>query len=136
MFTTSNSIPWGERPILTGGIDAGWVANLSNALDHLDAEFVLLFLEDQLLCRPVDTIGLLKVHEAMQAFPEIGAFHVGQGYDTLDNPQLEKEMGHGIGHKVAIESGTRITTAFLPLNVSYIEQAPNTTTANTVMAKT
>ena len=122
IYTTSNSIPWGERPILTGGIDAGWVANLSNALDHLNTEFILLFLEDQLLFRAVDTAELLKVREVMLAFPEIGAFHVGQGDDTLADPEIEKQIGHGVGHKVALESNTRITTAPCLWRTAYLRK--------------
>lgn len=89
--TMSNWIPWGDAPLLVG-TDREWTQNLLKALDHLSEEFVLLFLEDMLLCREVYTDDLLEYMTIMRAFPEIGAFRVGQtGGDMPIDPSQDRE---------------------------------------------
>ncbi len=121
IYTTSNTMPWGERPILTGGLDAGWVANLSNALDHLSEPFVLLWLEDVLLCRPVKTDVCRIAEEILRREYEVGAIRLGQGNETKEKISDFHEDSIGM-QRVVPDSEYRISTSPTLWRVSYLRK--------------
>lgn len=82
--TMSGVKPWGKNPLLTGPEDRGWVGNLTFALDQIDSEFVLMWLDDMILCREVNTFDLELCVIAMQNYPMCGAIRVGQGSEEVE----------------------------------------------------
>src|SRR3990167_5930669 len=83
VFTLSNFIPWGEQPVLVGE-DKGWCRNCLLALDLVNAEYVMLWLDDMLLCEPVQTPYLLASLDALKANPNLAAVRVGPGPETYE----------------------------------------------------
>lgn len=76
--TVSDSIPWGDNPIVVPE-DLGWSANLRFALTKISEEFVVMFLEDMLITRQVNSGDLQLASDAIQSHPEVGAIRIGQG---------------------------------------------------------
>jgi len=121
IYTTSGTKPWGENPITTGE-DRGWVANLKAALDKIDAEFVLLMLEDVLLCREVDT-ARVKIAETAIAWlgNDISAIRLGQGNDETTGYFVNAGLAAKF-RPVSLDSEYRISTSPTLWRVSYLRQ--------------
>lgn len=84
VFTTSEKIPWGERPVMTGE-NRGWCRNLENVLDQIDAKIVLLTQEDLLFCAPVNTYLVELALAKMQLTQIVPAqIILGPGPQTID----------------------------------------------------
>lgn len=81
--TTSETQPWGSMPLLTER-NYGWVGNMSVILEKADSEFVLLFLDDMLLCEPVRTEECVAALELMKSEKSIGAVRLGPGPETYE----------------------------------------------------
>lgn len=105
LYTMSNRKAWGERPIVVGD-DRGWNCNLRTALDQIKADFVLMFLDDMLLCRPVDTAACITASVALALRPNTGAIRLGQGAEEVEPVDRLPEWS-----RVTITSPYRISTS-------------------------
>lgn len=123
--TMSNWMPWGERPLLVG-TDQGWVQNLLNALDHLSEPFVLLFLEDMLLCREVDTFECGVAETLLIDVPMIGAVRLGQGNEKTEDACVGRGAFRFRGsvryNCITLDSAYRISTSPTLWRVSYLRK--------------
>lgn len=113
--TLSNFSPWGECPVLVGD-DRGWCANLMRGLELAPSEYVMLWLEDMLLCDPVDTAACVAAYETMRENPKIGAILVGPG------PQTFEPLRHTIFGRTLTSSMYRVSTSPTIWKTEYLKR--------------
>lgn len=97
------------------GEDRGWVANLRTALGMIEAEYLILWLEDMILCREVHTANIRMALTAMDYLPAIGAIRLGQGAETLEKIGDSDEF-----YRITLDSPYRISTAPTLWRKSYL----------------
>ena len=102
---------WGKFPIATI-TDASWAANLVKGLAEVPEKFVLMFLDDMLICEPVDQTAVDKAAQLVQRC-DIGAVRVGPGAEVYEAASdfsdflgLDSRVGY-----VLQESRYRISTS-------------------------
>lgn len=88
IYTTSEKIPWGENPVITGE-NYGWCRNLEIVLDQIKVKYVLLTLEDLLFSQPVDTdLVSAAIFAMMGGVPK--QIILGPGDQRIDQSVSEK----------------------------------------------
>lgn len=113
VFTLSNFTPWGEQPVMVGE-DKGWCRNVARGLELVNAEFVMLWLEDMLLCEPVQTEYLVASLDALKADPNLAAVRVGPG------PETYEPIRNTVFCRVMKTSGYRCNTSPTIWRASYL----------------
>jgi hypothetical protein len=101
VYTVSESKPWGTIPLLVGH-NGSWSKNLYVALSRIKQNYVLMWLDDMLLCEPIDTKIVQSAYDKLNDNPLIGAVRLGPGGETwgfTDDPhfaQIERSSSYRI----------------------------------------
>lgn len=101
--TVTETGQFGEHCIKTGD-DLGWSGNLVHAIDQLNCDFVLMFLDDMLV-ESVDQASVSRAEAWMTNHPEAGAIQVGPSAVVYETDRIETWRA-----KIKKQSLYRVTT--------------------------
>lgn len=134
IFTASNKIPFSlgftadKGCQIMVGDDRGWVENLKAALDAITGpsvinrtppEFVVLFLEDMLIDKPVDTGMCIGAQMLIRNGDSIGAVRLGRGGELKELPI---PSGKAWWDRVKPDSPYRVSTSPTLWRISYLRK--------------